>query len=446
MKIGRFLYLFGLLLMLYSCGSSSVSDATQAYMYQEGSIVLQPVFSFFRAHSDSTEVRFAIDRSQLLYIKRPGKNDFRARIHLHYTLYDGYDQMTLLDSGSVFYSDLKQAEAGGAIFSSFNIAQSAIPERQLLRIEVEDLNRKFKTTYDEWLQVGDPQDRMNFQLKHLEGPYLFKPWVRKEKLYLLDYAVNPDTLLYVRYYKRDFPIAKPPFAEDESDPFDFTEDSLYMVRASDTLFFNRQGLYHFQLDTSSMSGFTVFHFPGEYPFVTRNKDLAPPMRYITNRQEYNKLISTSNSDSLKYLADLFWLERAKDVERGQDAINEFYTRVEQCNRLFTSYLEGWKTDRGIIYIIYGPPSQVFRSDYGESWVYGDGNSSLSYTFNFYHINNPFSSQDMIMDRNPQYRYGWGQAIATWRTGRAYGVKDIRREQAARDAQVRQTRQNPYFWY
>jgi hypothetical protein len=124
----------------------------------------------------------------------------------------------------------------------------------------------------------------------------------------------------------------------------------------------------------------------------------------------------------------------------------YFGRVESANRNFSSYLEGWKTDRGLMYIIYGPPSEVYRNQQSETWIYGDRNSSLSYIFNFVKVENPFTDNDFALNRLSEYRYGWGQAVGAWRNGRVYGTKDIQREQNARDAQLRQQRASPTVWY
>ncbi|MDZ7846208.1 MAG: GWxTD domain-containing protein [Owenweeksia sp.] len=106
----------------------------------------------------------------------------------------------------------------------------------------------------------------------------------------------------------------------------------------------------------------------------------------------------------------------------QGIARSFLQRVQEANILFSSYLEGWKSDRGIIYVIYGPPSRVYRSTSGESWVYGDESSALSYHFNFLRVGNPFTDNDYSLERSSTYRYGWGQAIESWRNGHIYNSK------------------------
>ena len=82
--------------------------------------------------------------------------------------------------------------------------------------------------------------------------------------------------------------------------------------------------------------------------------------------------------------------------------------------LFSSYQEGWKTDRGLIYIIYGPPSEVYRKTGEEEWIYGERNNPLSIKFYFYNIENPFTLNDYSLNRQPTYKTSWYIAIENWR--------------------------------
>ena len=60
----------------------------------------------------------------------------------------------------------------------------------------------------------------------------------------------------------------------------------------------------------------------------------------------------------------FWKQRDPTPETGKnELLKEFYKRIDIANNYFTVNAkdkEGWKTDRGGIYIKYGPPSDVER--------------------------------------------------------------------------------------
>ena len=156
------------------------------------------------------------------------------------------------------------------------------------------------------------------------------------------------------------------------------------------------------------------------------------------------MMNQGTPDSLKYQVDKFWLKSAGSASRGKVLVREYYNRIQDANIFFTSYLEGWKTDRGIVYAVLGPPSKVTKDFNTETWVYGNEASSLDMVFTFVKVYNPFADNDYALAKLNKYRFIWGQAIDGWRHGTAYGLKEIIREQDERDQQVRMANQ-PYSW-
>ncbi len=61
----------------------------------------------------------------------------------------------------------------------------------------------------------------------------------------------------------------------------------------------------------------------------------------------------------------------------------FTAVLKKLINLFTSYKEGWKTDKGMIFIVLGPPDKVQRSKDREVWTYDQrGNAqNVNFTFN-----------------------------------------------------------------
>ena len=57
----------------------------------------------------------------------------------------------------------------------------------------------------------------------------------------------------------------------------------------------------------------------------------------------------------------FW--KKKDPTPGSERneiFEEYYRRVNYANEAFSHYVEGWRTDRGMVFIILGPPNNVDR--------------------------------------------------------------------------------------
>lgn len=84
------------------------------------------------------------------------------------------------------------------------------------------------------------------------------------------------------------------------------------------------------------------------------------LEYIANGKELDSLKKLNDYEQRLVAFDRFWAKRDPSPETGEnEAKREFYRRVAVANDLF-SYIhrEGWITDRGRIYIMYGEPDQL----------------------------------------------------------------------------------------
>ncbi|RME01914.1 MAG: GWxTD domain-containing protein, partial [Calditrichaeota bacterium] len=86
-----------------------------------------------------------------------------------------------------------------------------------------------------------------------------------------------------------------------------------------------------------------------------------PMRYIMPKQEWQELVNAPPEKQTE-LFNKFWAARDPDPgDEKNPLLEEFFLRVEEANQRFNwGTEEGWKTDRGRIFIIYGPPDNVER--------------------------------------------------------------------------------------
>ena len=100
-------------------------------------------------------------------------------------------------------------------------------------------------------------------------------------------------------------------------------------------------------------------------------------------------------------------------------IRKYYNRMQDANLYFTSYLEGWKTDRGMIYLIYGTPNTIIRNANSETWTYGEENNINSLQYTFSRVDNPFTDNDFTLERSGVYKQSWYVAVDIWRQGRTY---------------------------
>jgi len=150
--------------------------------------------------------------------------------------------------------------------------------------------------------------------------------------------------------------------------------------------------------------------------VTTADDLLKPLRYITSNQEYERI---QRSGDVRQAIEQFWIDAAGDRERGREAIRIYYGRVENANRHFTSETEGWRTDRGLVHIIFGVPTSIYRTDVGETWIYGEENNLMSLVFNFQRRDGATDENDLVLERDPVLKGAWYRNVESWRNGRVY---------------------------
>jgi GWxTD domain-containing protein len=157
-------------------------------------------------------------------------------------------------------------------------------------------------------------------------------------------------------------------------------------------------------------------FSPSFPHVQTPADFVGPVTYIAGAQELDRIHEATSSPEMMERLRAFWLTPARDPVEAAQSMNEFYARVEDANRLFSNHKEGWKTDEGMIYIVYGPPTAVGRD--GLVWQYPD----RGLTFSFSSVSQEYDPlsllENFVLVRRgsiaaPQE---WLQAIKTWRGG------------------------------
>jgi GWxTD domain-containing protein len=152
--------------------------------------------------------------------------------------------------------------------------------------------------------------------------------------------------------------------------------------------------------------------------------MIEPLAYLATEDELNSMRSALRP---KTALDDFWIKCGGNVDKARELIRIYYTRVVYANYYFTSYKEGWRTERGMIYLIYGPPDKVYKTPEGESWGYRKPviKSSWGYRyrvkeeylfFNFKKKESIFSDNDYYLSRSESLITLWDQAVACWKKG------------------------------
>ena len=402
-----------LTVLIFSCRTGLISTQNLSYLYDKDMLMFTPEYTVFHKNDTVSVVYYKFNSGSILYIKSDDEGKFISKFSLRAELYESYNMKQILDSNMVSYSD-DDRENKRDLIGSFEV-KTKIKGFFLLKITFSDINKH--TTLDSYINIyrNNPCSEQNFIMLNADSLPFFKPWISEEQQFrILCNNKNIDKFI-VRYYDRIFPVATPPYSSQNTATFDFKADSVFSVFVkngySELIKLPKKGIYHFQTDSSKKEGFTVLRFNEGFPRIFTASQMLFPLKYLTSKYEYDDFIVMKNR---KEAVDKFWLQTAGNAGRAKELLKMYYNRVQDANQYFTSYLEGWKTDKGLIYIIYGSPNIVYRGKDMETWVYGEDRNMLSISFNFYKMENPFSDNDYSLSKSSAYKDGWFQTIDNWR--------------------------------
>ncbi len=92
---------------------------------------------------------------------------------------------------------------------------------------------------------------------------------------------------------------------------------------------------------------------------TYKKWLNEDVRYIITPEESAAFKQLSNDEERDQFIEQFWLRRDPTPDTPENEFKEeHYRRIAYANEHFAAGMAGWKTDRGRIYIIWGPADQI----------------------------------------------------------------------------------------
>src|SRR5579872_6150422 len=81
--------------------------------------------------------------------------------------------------------------------------------------------------------------------------------------------------------------------------------------------------------------------------------------YIITPEEKNAFLHLETNEEREQFIEQFWQRRNPDPDSPDNTFKEeHYRRIAYANEHFASGIPGWKSDRGRIYIMYGPPDEI----------------------------------------------------------------------------------------
>jgi GWxTD domain-containing protein len=99
------------------------------------------------------------------------------------------------------------------------------------------------------------------------------------------------------------------------------------------------------------------------------KWLTDEVPYIITDDERAAFKKLSTDDEREQFVEQFWERRNPNPGSPENEFKEeYYRRIAYANEHYASGIPGWKTDRGRIYIMYGPPDEIDSHPSGGTYL------------------------------------------------------------------------------
>lgn len=405
---------------MLACKSSYYSTTPKwnlGAIYNPTRSTLHPSYKVYHNTTNTSLLFLKTYTSELLFQPVGNTGSMISDISVEYTLFEtSSDNKQVTDSGTYNYK-IQQESAEKFFITQIPIKTEEGKSYSLKVMMRDNLRNSFNLSFVE-VEKTENLGQQYFNVTNTNGSPLFKNVIIGDGAFRVLHTNPGSDKLFVSYFKNETPLPKPTYAASLESTAYNKRDSLFIVDYTPDLVVSLShiGMYYIQFDTNSNSGISVTRFPMGFPRITNPDDLIEPLAYITTTGEYNNIISQPNS---KLAADEFWIKSGGSASRGREMIRIYYNRVYFANYYFSNTVPGWKTDRGMIYIVYGPPHDIKKTANSEIWLYykkGNGDP-IKFRFNYspgkYHLN------QYTLERSENHNWHWREAIYSWTNGEIF---------------------------
>ena len=410
-----------------SCKTSqqTVDNKDLSYLYNPTKNPINPQYNIINKTDELSELSVRFSTSDLFFSEANPQGVATASILITVKLYSISQGKALADTAVLDLSIVKDTGRQEYIYNLPLKVEKGVE----YVAEVKILDRLRLIVAQDFVEFNtlSYNNRYNFRVEgHFDKNELFSSVLRIDEYVNLLYSRGHIDSLYISFYKSFREVPDPPSMLLPEKTLDYDPLQFVAIPYSDSLpmMFPKEGIYLCSIARNIKDGFTFLNLGSTYPKVTTPEKMIEPLIYLTSQDELAELKSAAKP---KAALDDFWIKCGGNVDKARELIRIFYTRVLYSNYYFTSYKDGWRSERGMIYIIYGPPDKVYKTADGESWGYkkpvikskwgGRYAVTDSYLFfNFKKRENIFSDNDFYLSRSETLVTFWDKAIASWRKG------------------------------
>ncbi len=415
------IFLYGLLFV--SCQkppSKPMREPNLADIYNPGKTSLHPGYTIHHVNDSASVIYIRILPAELLFSMANEENIPRARIRIRYELRHITESLkdgVLRDSASV-YRQINREDVKAYYFTALPF-KVYTGNKYLLTVNVYDENRR---TRNQTSLILDKTTRFTAQNYKVISPATGYPLFNRyfapgEQFRIVFNQLGYDSL-HVDFFNPDRSMPRPMFSTLPETPVRTQPDTSWSYAHNDSMIYELAfpGTYIFKVDKMQKDGLTLMNFGEHFPGIRTPDDLLGPLIYLTSSVEFRDLRIQLNR---KLAVDNFWIGIAGNMEGARELIRVFYNRVLFANLYFTSYKEGWKTDRGMIYIVFGAPNMLEFTANTEKWTYLTGKGSNPIEFIFERKENIFTTDDYQYIRDVSSNPYWRSAVQSWKKGKIY---------------------------
>ena len=413
-------------LLLGGCMTTeqTTTETTVSYLaalYNPSQLSLHPDFSIFHESDQFSVLYIRAYPAELRFNQANEDSEYRALLSIRYKLIrldePGLEGVAV-DSAAVTYKLGASDEKRPAFFASLSIPVKS-GQRYLLRIQTQDLNRGSIGLEYLYVDKSNAFSAQNFKVVSLYSGYpKFMRFFLPGERFNVRYRNQERDSIYVDYFRQSSELPRPPITASADYTLNYTPDTSFVFPLVDTAHYNllREGMYFVRINNEQEEGLSLFNFGGSFPQVKTPEELMEPLFYMATLAEYRDLRKESNR---KLAVDNFWLKMGNSVEKSRELIRIYYNRVVYSNLYFTANKEGWKTDQGMIFILFGPPSRIRMTSTGERWYYFARRRGKNVEFRFDRQPDVFANQNLVWVKTTDSQMFWNEAVRSWRNGKVY---------------------------
>lgn len=400
------------------CQTQKVNQTSNDRLYKKENNELNAQYLIYHINDSISQLFYEISNDVLVYKKSDTSNFFYSHVKLFLKISSEDNLDVPYDTASLVIKD-RQTDVMVKTLSGTLLFKLKPNLKYHVEVNVYDVNKKTRYAHSLLADKTSKNTRQNFLITDYRNNVFFNSYYKPQEVVYVRSDRNPEKLFLVDYFKPQFKLALPPFSTDPMPHFSYKPDSSFSIYSNDNRFeltLPHKGFYHIKTNENTKEGVTFFVYEAGFPKIKNAEQMIFATRYIMAKKEFDNCL---NNPDKKIAIDNFWLELSGSNERAKQLIKKYYGRVQEANKLFSSFQEGWKTDRGMIYIVFGAPNKVTKRKNGEIWTYGETGNPNSIIFPFVKVINPFTDNDFYLERNEILKMPWYQAVDMWRQGRIY---------------------------